>query len=441
MNELFAAFGEADITPKLGSYITGWIYPLRPAETIMDPIKAHACLLKSGKDSILILSLDILSISISDSNDLRKRISCSTGIPASNIMVAATHSHTGPAVAHLPITPSDRDYVEFMKNKVNEMAKELICQLVPAMLGSGCGFEGRISFNRRFIKNNGIVTTHPSHENPELVCAEGPIDPQLGVVCVRDMDNHAMGYLINFACHPCFYGGLNIISANYPGSISRRMKALEGEKCVVVFLNGACGDIHHDNPLNSEYKRDMEDMGIILADKSYQLATRANYVNKIKLKASTTISVVPLRKLSAKEVSQAKQQLKGEKIKINPRWQRFGPDQVYAESILELDKKYSLSSTLKFEIQALAIGNTVFVAIPAEFFVQNGMKIKTQSCMKPTYIVTCANGMIGYVGTRDAYKRGGYEVTPCTWSKVDHKACDIMIKDSLNTISELNSRK
>ncbi|HET6486968.1 MAG TPA: hypothetical protein VFH83_11145, partial [Spirochaetia bacterium] len=248
-SRLLAAFGEADITPSLGTNLAGWIVPLRPAQVVRDPIQAHIGVLQRGADSVAVIGLDILSISIADARDLRERVSRVSGVRAANVLVAASHSHTGPAVADLPITPSDRGYVEQMKAKIAGKAAELAGHLVPASIGHACGFEGKLSFNRRYIRQDGIVRTHPTPADPQMVCAEGPIDPQLGVLCVRNEHGAALGYLVNFACHPCFLGGLTIVSANYPGSMSRALKALEGPDCVTVFLNGACGDIHHANPV------------------------------------------------------------------------------------------------------------------------------------------------------------------------------------------------
>ncbi|HET6487370.1 MAG TPA: hypothetical protein VFH83_13165, partial [Spirochaetia bacterium] len=153
------------------------------------------------------------------------------------------------------------------------------------------------------------------------------------------------------------------------------------------------------------------------------------------LRVSSVTSRVPLRKLTEGELDQARRQAAGEKVEVDPRWQRFGPDDVYARSLLELDQRYRRSPFQELEIQAMRIGEVALTAVPAELFTWNGMRIKTGSPVKPAYVVTCANGMIGYVGTPDAYGRGGYEVTPCIWSKVDPAAPDVLIRDALKALS------
>ena len=432
-----AAFGEADVTPRLGTLLAGWLVPLRPAQVVRDPIQAHIGIIEGTNASVCFVSLDILSISASDAADLRSRISKAVGVPAANTMIAATHSHTGPAVTNLAIMPSDRDYVELMKQRTVETAAKLSRALAPARIGIACGFEGRLSFNRRYIRRDGLARTQPKAADPDLVCAEGPIDPQLGVVCVRGEDGQAMGYLVNYACHPCFYGGLNVVSANYPGSISRNLKLLESPRCVTVFLNGACGDVLYVDYADPNASPDMEVMGSLLARKAYELGINARYREEIELGSAWKGSDLPLHKLTDAELEQARRQAAGQTATMDPRWQRFAPDDIYAQSLLELDREYQRSPTIRAQVQALRLGEAALVAIPGELFVWNGMRIKTGSPVKPTFVVSCANGMVGYIATREAYGRGGYEVTPSMWSKLDPEAPEIVVRDALGALGAL----
>jgi hypothetical protein len=64
---------------------------------------------------------------------------------------------------------------------------------------------------------------------------------------------------------------------------------------------------------------------------------------------------------------------------------------------------------LPIPLQGLRIGNAVFVAVPAEVFVEVGLRVK-RSAPQPTFIVGIANGYIGYLPTRRAHESGGYEV-------------------------------
>jgi hypothetical protein len=61
------------------------------------------------------------------------------------------------------------------------------------------------------------------------------------------------------------------------------------------------------------------------------------------------------------------------------------------------------------ELFGLALGKVVFIGVNAELFSQFGTLIRANGA-RAVYPVSCANGMIGYVPTLEAYDEGGYEV-------------------------------
>ena len=64
-------------------------------------------------------------------------------------------------------------------------------------------------------------------------------------------------------------------------------------------------------------------------------------------------------------------------------------------------------------VQALRLGDASIVALPGEIFVEFGLTIKEQSPATPQFVVSLANGYIGYVCTDKALTdHGGYE----TWA-------------------------
>jgi hypothetical protein len=71
---------------------------------------------------------------------------------------------------------------------------------------------------------------------------------------------------------------------------------------------------------------------------------------------------------------------------------------------------------------------------PAEYFVENGLKIKERAWPRRALVVELANGFIGYVPHREAFLRGGYETTFCGWSKLAPEAGDILAEQVLELI-------
>jgi hypothetical protein len=43
-------------------------------------------------------------------------------------------------------------------------------------------------------------------------------------------------------------------------------------------------------------------------------------------------------------------------------------------------------------------------------------------------VVECANGQLGYIPTKQAFERGGYETTFSPWSRVAPEAGDLLVE-------------
>ena len=71
-------------------------YHERLAEGEIDPLKARAIVFIDGETSGALVVCDLIGISTDLKNEVRKRASEKTGIPAEHIALSATHSHTAP---------------------------------------------------------------------------------------------------------------------------------------------------------------------------------------------------------------------------------------------------------------------------------------------------------------------------------------------------------
>ena len=87
-----AGFAQFDVTPLEG-FMPGEGIPFW-ASGARCPLYANAVAL-GGKETVILISVDALSFFKDRADDLRARISAQTGVPASHIQIAATHSHTG----------------------------------------------------------------------------------------------------------------------------------------------------------------------------------------------------------------------------------------------------------------------------------------------------------------------------------------------------------
>ncbi len=112
----------------------------------------------------------------------------------------------------------------------------------------------------------------------------------------------------------------------------------------------------------------------------------------------------------------------------------------YRWSLDRLKTYHSRSDHETAEIQVVRIGDTVFGAAPAEYFCQHSLRIKEQSPAKQTFVVSLANGWLGYIPHREAFERiGGHESTWCISSKMEPEAGDRMADAVLHLISRVSA--
>ena len=88
---------------------------------------------------------------------------------------------------------------------------------------------------------------------------------------------------------------------------------------------------------------------------------------------------------------------------------------------------------LPVELQGIRVGGAVFLAVPAEVFVEVGMRLK-QLAPQRTFIVGIANGYIGYLPTREAHEVGGYEVVS---SKCRPEAADVLLERAVELETQI----
>jgi len=427
LNPMNAAFAEIDITPQLPCEKPGWIVKIL-ANAVDDPLMANVAVLDDGKTRSAIVSLDILSVRWPMAEAIRDAAE-KLGIPRGNVLVAATHNHTGPPVSAPGLATKDPIYIAQLVTKVGQALAQAVANLQPVHVGIASGIEGRVSFIRRCIMKDGSVKTHPF--GPEIRCAEGAIDPEVGVISIQNEAGKTLGLIVNFTCHPVHGGGEPRLSAGWPGVLRETIKRSLGTDVTTVFLNGALGDTHHENPLRADAvdTNNKQRVGDLLASTVLNMLPQMKHETSLSLFTSRKTIKVPYRDIDGPL---------GENFKLR---QRFAPDHIYETLIAKLRTKHAKRDHALAEIQAIRIDeNTAFVSLPAEAFSAIGLKIKSASPFKRTYIIAPANGIIGYVPTAEAFDRGGYETTLSMGSKLAPQAAQMLIETALEQLRSVAAK-
>jgi hypothetical protein len=347
-------------------------------------------------------------------------------------MVCATHNHACPAVVDRPGSDKDEQYLNFMVKQGIQSGINAIDSLKDAEVGVGKGFESRISFNRRYIKTDGSVVSQPAinRNSKDILYGEGIIDPGVGVLSIKDRMGQVMGIMVNFSCHAVHHMGE--LSAGFPGVLCDKIKQKFGEKCVCVFLNGACGNVIHRNYSDPGCIDTKEKSGEILAEDVIDIMSRIEFTQDAEIDSAEIIADIKYRDIT--EFEQNIDNLRPFNVfesLITKGWYRYSLD--------KLKQLHSICDHEKAVIQVFRIGNAFFGSAPCEYFSQHALRIKEESPSDNTFVVSLANGWLGYIPHKEAFKRrGGHESTWAIWSKMEPDAGDIIADNILNLIEGLN---
>jgi hypothetical protein len=345
---------------------------------------------------IAIVALDTLFVREDTVARIRARAARRFGIPPGRLMVAATHNHAGPACADCGDVATAPRYLARMEAGILEALGLAVAGLEPAEWGPARVFESGVAHNRRIVMRDGTARTHGRLMDPDAAGFEGPVDPELSVLAFRGAGGGApLGLIAHFACHPAHHGGDRAFSAGFPGVVAARLR----EWPVTLWLNGAQGDLHTGDPATGA-DPSMAETGRRMALSVRRALARVTWAEAAATGGAATTIVLPFRRATPAQVAGT---VRGA--------QRFVDPAIYDRAMPGLLAELGRSHGRRAEFQALRLGGEALVSLPGEFFAELGLAVKARS--RPWHVlpVGLANGNVGYVPTRGAHARGGYETT------------------------------
>jgi len=401
------------ITPPEGTPLAGY-YGYRGSKNVLDDIHSKAIVLELGDTKAALVVCDLISLPRQVVTEARRQIEKATGIPGANVMISATHTHTGPvlnresSLDELVGATSDlgRRYTERLPELIAKSVAEAHKKLTPVRASAVCGKEEGISFNRRFHMKDGTVSWNPAKRHPDIVKPAGPIDPEVGVVYFDTPKNTPVATYVNFAMHPDTVGGEGV-SADYPGVLSKVLGDYRGPEMVTVFANGCCGNINHRDIQwldGQKGPREAHRIGTLLGGSVLRSTRELKPLAADFLRVKSEMVKLPLPKITEADILAAKET---EKVVKDPKTKFM--DKVKAFQVLDLAARDG--KPLEVEVQVIALGDQVaWVSLPGEIFVELGLAIKKASPFPFTHIAELANGSIGYIPDKPAFAQGNYEV-------------------------------
>ena len=433
---LLVGMAESDITPPEGFLMAGY-YHERQATGTLNPLKAKAIVLSGSGERVAFVGCDLIGIAADLSAEVRRRAAAQTGIPAAHIVLAGTHTHTAPDYTrdlydYLAGSPADGQsrYAAKLIGGIVDAIVRADASVQPANVLAGTVRQDTpISFNRRFVMRDGSVRTWMRLDNPEVVRAAGPIDPDVNLLLVRAADgDKPLGLFTNFALHLDTVGG-TLWSSDYPFYVEQMVQQTLGPNVISIFGNGCCGDINHADPAAPAVNK-TDFIGQSLSKTVERGLAQLRTVAQPVLRVRTAKVSLPLQEITAEDVARALPLLAD--AKAGKEVDFFAQVTAYKTVVLDQLRNrppfapagnsisWGLShtwggvgDTLPVDVQVIALGQDVaIVCLSGEVFVDLGLAIKRASPFRTTFVVELCNCVETiYVPTRVAYAGGSYEVT------------------------------
>jgi hypothetical protein len=421
--QLRAGAATSNITPRLGTSINGYFND-RAATHVHDELHARCLVLDNGETRIVIAVCDSCMIPRTILDSAKRIVQEKSGLPASQILISATHTHTAPTATGAFLSEPDPRYLEFLTERIADGVLRAIHNLTPARIAWGSGQEPNDVFNRRWKMKpgtiaanplggtNDLVKMNPAMESPNLVEPAGPTDPEVAVLSIQTADGKPLALLANYSLHYIGTDSDNEISADYYGAFADRIQELlradrQDPPFVAMLSNGTSGNINNINfrkkrAASAPYER-VRTVADIIANEALRVSKDLKYSDWVPLRVEQRELALGVRRPDAAEVGRAEAivaKAKGRPLRTS--------EEVYAhETMLMKDYPPEVSIIL----QGMRIGDLGIAAIPCEVFAETGLAIKKNSPLKQTFTIELANGCSGYLPTPEQHKLGGYE----TW--------------------------
>lgn len=386
MSELRAAWAKREITPAPGYGMSGYIAREGASTGVLDPLYLRVLLLEQDATRVAIVLVDVLLISSRWGDRVRKTISASLHITPEFVIVAATHTHSGPILDMYPF--------DFAGGCPEAHLKEYSAKLENAIVAAIREAESRlrsakVTFAK--IEIEGVATDRNRRG----------VSRRQSFFIFRFDGVHETALFAVFGCHPTVLGADNRrFSGDLHGEISR---ILEKESAIALVANGAAGNI------STRFTRREQSFAEVtrLAAKVARQVSSARFrpLEISSIKARTLQMVLPLSNHKKTELSS--------RSRLSSRGLVLFTEGLQVRKRLSRIAKFSAPTLMTF-VTTWRIGSITIAALPWEIYSDTGNFLWKQRRIVP---ICYANGYWGYLASAAATEND-YEVLSSPFTRL-----------------------
>ncbi|MFO7636106.1 MAG: hypothetical protein R6W96_02210 [Clostridia bacterium] len=427
-----ASMGRVEITPEMGFPIGGNVRSDRAARGVHDPLHCNILLLRQGTRSVCLLGFDLVGLHGSQAETIRKEVRKAWVENGDSILMFCTHTHSGPdtVMSTSPrLRPLADAYVDSIVPIIAGEVGRLKDAMCPVVLKAGRTKVHGLGHNRRLVKNDGsIVMNFETFRREEITGPDGPVDPDLSTLSVWDKEGRLLGVLVNFTLHPAVLVGYRkLISRDYVHALDETILKAFGPGTVVLFANGAAGNVNHLNYMIDNQKRGFSETRRIgsLLGRAVLKNIRGSEAVEGDLRFVRHRFSLPLREITPEELEWAGMVM--ERDRGEPEDQLDGiPDMTYARCILGMSLREEKS--IETMVMGLKIGEFQAVTLPGEVFCEIALELKNHMNARYPAVISLSGDYVGYIPVPKAFDKGGYETKTLWTSQLARNAADVLVK-------------
>ncbi|HZW29972.1 MAG TPA: hypothetical protein VFF52_04645 [Isosphaeraceae bacterium] len=392
------------ITPAKLLPVSGGMGIPKPSREKRDDLTARAIVFRKGEVAVAVVSLDLLGFP----SVLGDRVRAKVGrIPAENILIGSTHTHSAPDCYAFPDGKGghtgDLAYMDFVCAKAAEAVNEAIDRLQPARIKIATGeARGKIAYN---------------YYAPDLY------DRRMSVIQAVSLQGKTIATLVNYAVHPEVLGNdVGILSPDLVGPLCHRIETQVGG--MALFLNSAQGGMVTADNRNLDRPRDPQ-RGYWNDSRTWEECLRIGHL--MAEEALRIVQDAPEQKDPA---------LCCEAITV-----RFPVDspQMWAVVLYSpLKYPHNDDQSINARINLVNLGNAQILTIPGEALPNIGFYLKRKMRGRHNLLFGLTNDAFGYIMTKvdfQSFPRYDY----ISRTSLGEMTGEILIEKSLELVNRSRS--
>jgi len=382
---------QIEITPHPGIELAGFAIRPQPSTSVLDPLHIRALYLADGPNRLLWLHCDLLALDQQLCDRFRHWCRHELGLAVSQVIASTTHTHSAPAAIQTNgCGQLNVPYITWLERQLRRAASQAIAQTERCRMVSVQGLCDRGVDRRGF--------------------GSGHVDPRVGALGWLRDDGSFKAALLTYAMHPVCLRGSEI-SADWPGATSRALSQLLPGDPVCLVSSGASGNI---NPPGVGVSADVMngwgyEIAAAVAAKLIATAKKPALQESRLLQVTSSCLELPLDPWGRAEVDACVSARRADEAGRREFGEMF--DAALEAWRCAMLKRFDSAEppNTRAELGVVQFGSVTLFTVNAEVF-SRFSALAGNGSEQPIYTIGCANGMLGYMATAQAYDEGAYEV-------------------------------